>query len=211
LSFTFVKENISRSIRALATACSNNGSPRTLVTDKLLGGTQYPFTATPPSSDYRLSWYEDLPVSGERVITDLTQTAKQLQYLIYVPDISVNGCATQEAEGYLMAVNTQTGGAVSDTSIVIADQVDDANKSKLTYTAGVKVNAAFGYNLFDAPKGSSFYSMQDKPYQPFLVGKNNEGCANNVKTSAGQTVRLNAGASCSRTVLRVSWREVMED
>jgi len=194
LSFTFVKENISRSIRALATACSNNGSPRTLVTDKLLGGTQYPFTATPPSSDYRLSWYEDLPVSGERVITDLTQTAKQLQYLIYVPDISVNGCATQEAEGYLMAVNTQTGGAVSDTSIVIADQVDDANKSKLTYTAGVKVNAAFGYNLFDAPKG-----------------KNNEGCANNVKTSAGQTVRLNAGASCSRTVLRVSWREVMED
>jgi type IV pilus assembly protein PilY1 len=195
----------------IATSCSNNGSPRTFVTDKLLGGTQYPFTATPPSSDYRLGWYQDLPVSGERVITDLTQTAKQLQYLTYVPDVSVNGCATQAAEGYLMAVNTQTGGAFSDTSIVITDQVDDANKSKLAYTAGVKVNAAFGYNLFDAPKGSSFYSMQDKPYQPFLVGKNNEGCANNVKTSAGQTVRLNAGASCARTVQRVSWREVMED
>ena len=195
----------------IATSCSNNGSPRTFVTDKLPGGTQYPFNATPPSSDYRLGWYQDLPVSGERVITDLTQTAKQLQYLTYIPDISVNGCATQAAEGYLMAVNTQTGGAFSDTSIVMTDQVDAANNSKVAYTAGVKVNAAFGYNLFDAPRGSSFYSMQDKPYQPFLVGKNNEGCANNVKTSAGQTVRLNAGASCSRTVQRVSWREVVDD
>ena len=156
--------------------------------------------------DYKLGWYQDLPLSGERIISDLTITAKQLQYLTYLPETSTHDACISTARGFFMAVSGATGGAMGKSTIAIPAAIPAANANS---TTGQEVKPAFGYTLFDAPRDGQTYSLPNRTYLPFAPGYSGEGCANNVRTNAGEHIRLSGGASCQRTIQRVTWREII--
>lgn len=161
-----------------------------------------------PFQDYKLGWYQDLPLGGERVISDLTITAKQLQYLTYLPETSSSNACVTTARGFFMALNGATGGAMGKSTIAVPATVAAGDAMAIT---GLEVKPAFGYTLFDAPPDGQLYGSLQRAYLPFVPGYNGEGCANNVRTNAGEHIRLNDGASCARTLQRVTWREVIEE
>lgn len=181
-------------------ACLAGGMAR-----QALGGEGGPY----PLSDYRLGWFEDLPLSGERVISAPVAIGKQVLYLSYVPDVSDgHDVCRPAARSFLMAVSADHGGALDGSSIVIPGAIGADDRRD---TAGVETAASLGYTLFDVPAAAQAYGPIDKPYLPFAPGYHGDGCANTIRTSGGDSIQLAAGAECRRHVRQISWREIIKD
>lgn len=183
-----------------ASACGTDLNPRTAVfTVKSDGYTQDKSFSFPSFSlsdldrekisQYWLGWYFDLPKSGERVVSYLDYYKKRVEIQTYIPAaVSSDPCVIGNDGGYLLRVNFQNGG------IFTKPRFDD-----LTVKDAI------------AKKTTNASSIVGK-YIPGSLGRTKIKNGNRFSillslTSGGVGGELDE--TFSRTVHRVTWREIL--